>query len=174
MINEISIWHFEVWERDVEATQKSPEKNLIRHWDIILPLPLLSLFWIWIIIEIYLDLFHIASALDFILVICTLVKNLNFFAHFYLLLLSVVLEYIEWICIQDRRKFFKHDLKLWNLIAAASALQNISATDGSGGQVLLTYSGSQTNMQSFQLSWISLYTRNIKKETTFISNKSKI
>merc|ERR1712141_115892 len=37
-------------------------------------------------------------------------------------------------------------------VISASALQNISATDGSGGQVLLTYSGSQTNMQSFQLS----------------------
>ena len=38
-------------------------------------------------------------------------------------------------------------------ISAASGLQNIAATDGSGNQVLLTYSGSQTNMQSFQLSW---------------------
>ena len=37
--------------------------------------------------------------------------------------------------------------------SAASGLQNIAATDGSGNQVLLTYSGSQTNMQSFQLSW---------------------
>merc|ERR1739847_86876 len=37
-------------------------------------------------------------------------------------------------------------------VVSASALQNISATDGSGGQVLLAYSGSQTNMQSFQLS----------------------
>merc|ERR1712062_254395 len=37
-------------------------------------------------------------------------------------------------------------------VISASALQNISATDGSGGQVLLTYSGSQTNMQCFQLS----------------------
>ena len=38
------------------------------------------------------------------------------------------------------------------LCLAATALQNISATDGSGNQVLLTYSGSQNNMQSFQLS----------------------
>merc|ERR1712223_921423 len=36
---------------------------------------------------------------------------------------------------------------------SASALQNISATDSSGNQVLLTYSsGAQNNMQSFQLS----------------------
>merc|ERR1712012_93680 len=34
-------------------------------------------------------------------------------------------------------------------VISASALQNIS-TDGSGNQVLLTYSGSQNNMQSFQ------------------------
>merc|ERR1712170_299388 len=37
-------------------------------------------------------------------------------------------------------------------VISASGLQNIAATDGSGNQVLLTYSGSQTNMQSFQLS----------------------
>ena len=36
-------------------------------------------------------------------------------------------------------------------VISASALQNISATDGSGNQVLLTYSGSQNNMQSFQI-----------------------
>ena len=38
-------------------------------------------------------------------------------------------------------------------LPAASTLQNISATDGAGNQVLLAYSGSQNNMQSFQLSW---------------------
>jgi len=37
-------------------------------------------------------------------------------------------------------------------VISASALQNISATDASGNQVLLTYSGSQNNLQSFQLS----------------------
>merc|ERR1711953_1597231 len=35
-------------------------------------------------------------------------------------------------------------------VISASALQNIT-TDGSGNQVLLTYSGSQNNMQSFQI-----------------------
>ena len=39
---------------------------------------------------------------------------------------------------------------LFQSILAASALQNIT-TDGSGNQVLLTYSGSQNNMQSFQI-----------------------
>ena len=43
---------------------------------------------------------------------------------------------------------------LLNFFSAAATLQNISATDASGNQVLLTYSsGSQNNMQSFQLSW---------------------
>merc|ERR1711983_124423 len=37
-------------------------------------------------------------------------------------------------------------------VISASGLQNISATDGAGNQVLLAYSGSQNNMQSFQLS----------------------
>merc|ERR1711976_176308 len=38
-------------------------------------------------------------------------------------------------------------------VISASGLQNIAATDGSGNQVLLTYSsGAQNNMQSFQLS----------------------
>jgi len=37
-------------------------------------------------------------------------------------------------------------------VLTASALQNISATDSSGNQVLLTYSsGAQNNLQSFQL-----------------------
>merc|ERR1712024_13452 len=37
-------------------------------------------------------------------------------------------------------------------VISASALQNISATDASGNQVLLTYSsGAQNNLQSFQL-----------------------
>ena len=37
-------------------------------------------------------------------------------------------------------------------VLTASALQNISATDSSGNQVLLTYSsGAQSNLQSFQL-----------------------